>query len=119
MLAACNTGTGRAPGLVPRSDAGASSGIAASRLVSSLTPAEARTLCEYTVAVAGGPPPDCGGAPTFSPTSVDDCAASIGVPPAGCLATVGDVEACMRTVGATPCTAFASDACAPILACGH
>lgn len=120
LVAACGPGSHRsAPLPPPGPDAGGSSGLVATRLVSSLSSAEARTLCEYAAAVTSRTTVSCDGGLTIEPIAVDSCAASIAVPPAGCAATVGDVEGCFEAMGANPCVGFSSAACAPILACGR
>jgi len=118
-LAACNTPGDRRSGMVftPPTDAGSGSGVAPGRLVSSLSAAEASSLCDYVAALTAGPEVSCDGGFAFGPVSSSECVTSVGSPPSGCAATVGDVEACFEGADANPCAAFTSPACAPVLAC--
>jgi len=109
-LAACNTPGDRRSGMVftPRADAGSSSGIAPSRALTSLSPAEVRSVCTYASAQFGSEPTACGDGVVVEGTTVDECVMDFGTPPAGCTATVADAERCSELVGANPCIVVAA-----------
>jgi hypothetical protein len=103
-LAACNTPGDRRGGMItPPTDAGSSSGIAPSRALTSLSPTEVRTVCTYVSAQVGTGTTECGDGITVNGTTVDGCVEDFGSPPAGCTATVGDVESCSELLGDDPC----------------
>jgi hypothetical protein len=119
-LAACNEPGDRRTGMIvpPATDAG-SSGIAPSRLLNSLSPAEAETLCENFIATTSSIPAgtECDGGITFEATTVSECAGSIATPPAGCAATVGNVQDCGAALARNACVLFSDPACIAIVSC--
>lgn len=118
LLAACGPGERRGPPLPPPpTDAGGSSGIPGARLVTSLTPAEANTLCSYITAVQNPAPVMCDGGLTISPQTTASCVATFGTPPASCTATVGEVESCVEAIAVTPCQIFSLPQCAFLATC--
>lgn len=103
-LTACNSPGDRRGGMItPATDAGASSGIAPGRALTSLSAAETRSVCTYVSAQVGTGMTECGEGVTVNGTTVDECVEDFGSPPAGCTATVGDVERCSELLGDNPC----------------
>jgi hypothetical protein len=96
------------------SDVASTSGLPESDVVSHLTTAELTTLCDWSTAYEGGPGTTlpCG----ITVNTVSQCMAGTFADPS-CTATVSDVEACAGAIRSDSCTALASTACAPLLAC--
>lgn len=121
-LTACNTPGDRRGGMVitPRNDAGSSSGLPASRALTSLSASEIRTLCTYMSAQFGAEPVECGDVVTVPGTTVDECVADFGAAPAACTATVGEAERCSEVIGADRCAVVGGSRpaeCALLFAC--
>jgi predicted small lipoprotein YifL len=117
-LTACTTDTHPLPaGDAGVADAGTHSGIAATRLVTSLSATELHALCVYVADVAGGPEVDCdGGLPLGGPT-VAECEAMLSTDlPAGCTSTVRVVESCYEAFAADHCGFIANPD--PACSCG-
>jgi len=91
----------------PTADGGPSSGIAPTRLLVSLTPAELNALCVYASAASGGPEEvDCGDGLLIGGPTVEECEADLGSVSPSCGALVGDLEACYEAFGVDICAVF-------------
>lgn len=95
------------------------SGVDGDKAITDLTPSEVTAICEWGIEVSGGEgyTEDCG-TWEYSVQTVAECEADYGNIPAACsTVTVAELEACMDEVGADPCTAFESQACAEYVQC--
>ena len=88
----------------PTADGGMSSGIAPTRLLVSLTPAELNALCVYVSAASGGPEEvDCGDGFSIGGPTVEECELDLGSVDPTCAALVGEVETCFEAIGVDIC----------------
>lgn len=96
-----------------------SSGVDGDKAITDLTASEVSAVCEWGVEVSGGEgyTEDCGDF-DYTVETVAECEAGYASIPAACsTVTVAELEACIEAVGADPCTAFGSQACAEYVSC--
>ncbi|HEY4177104.1 MAG TPA: hypothetical protein VGM90_09745 [Kofleriaceae bacterium] len=97
------------------------SGIASSKLVKDLTPAEGTALCHSLASDWPARSVTCSGEMTTIGVADSDCSSASGDPigdvPAGCTATVGDAEACFTALGNVTDMQYCSGTFTPPASC--